>query len=182
MVEEVLADLAAAADFRYVSLRYFNVAGADSDGQLGQAYKETTHLITRVLKTANGKYPKLFIYGNDYPTPDGTCIRDFIHVDDLADAHVRALDYLMGEGQSAVMNCGYGSGYSVREVVDTAKRVTGVDFPVEETERRTGDPPAVVANSSKLMKTTGWKPKYNDLEYIIKTAWDWERKLKSRGV
>ena len=180
MIERVLADLTVSADFRYVALRYFNVAGADSDGQLGQAYKEATHLITRALKTAHGEFAKLYVYGTDYPTPDGTCIRDYIHVDDLAEAHVKALDHLFESRQSAVMNCGYGSGFSVKEVVETAKRVTGVDFPVEETGRRAGDPPALVADSSKLMQTTGWKPKYNDLEYIIKTAWEWEKKLKKR--
>jgi len=183
MVERVLADLAASADFRYVALRYFNVAGADSGGQLGQAYKEATHLITRALKTALGEFPKLYVYGTDYPTPDGTCIRDYIHVDDLAEAHVKAMDYLLGTGKNVVMNCGYGSGYSVKEVVDTAKRVTGIDFPVEETGRRAGDPPALVADSSRLMQSTGWKPKYNDLDYIIKTAWEWEKegKWKKRG-
>jgi UDP-glucose 4-epimerase len=178
MVEKMLVDLAAVTDFRYIALRYFNVAGADSGGQLGQAYKEATHLITRALKTAHGEYPKLYIYGTDYPTPDGTCIRDYIHVDDLAEAHVRALDHLIGTKQSAVMNCGYGSGYSVKEVVDTAKRVTGVNFSVEETGRRAGDPPALVADSSRLMQTTGWKPKHNDLEYIIRTAWEWEKRKK----
>jgi UDP-glucose 4-epimerase len=180
MVEKVLVDLAAATDFRYIALRYFNVAGADSGGQLGQAYKEATHLITRALKTAHGEFAKLYIYGTDYPTPDGTCIRDYIHVDDLADAHVKGLDHLLSTKQSAVMNCGYGSGYSVKEVVDTAKRVTGIDFSAEETGRRAGDPPALVADSSRLMQTTGWKPRYNDLEYIIKTAWEWERKLKGK--
>ena len=180
MIERVLADLAAATDFRYVALRYFNVAGADPGGELGQAYKEATHLITRALKTAHGEFAKLYIYGTDYPTPDGTCIRDYIHVDDLAEAHVQALDHLFGTGQSDVMNCGYGSGYSVREVVETAKRVTGIDFPVEETGRRAGDPPALVADSTKLMQATGWKPKFNNLEYIIKTAWEWEKKLRSR--
>jgi len=180
MIERVLEDLAAATDFRYVALRYFNVAGADPGGELGQAYREATHLITRALKTAHGEFAKLYIYGTDYPTPDGTCIRDYIHVDDLAEAHVQALDHLFGTGQSAVMNCGYGSGYSVREVVETAKRVTGIDFPVEETGRRAGDPPALVADSTKLMQATGWKPKFNNLEYIIKTAWEWEKKLRSR--
>jgi len=180
MIERVLADLAAATDFRYVALRYFNVAGADPGGELGQAYREATHLITRALKTAHGEFAKLYIYGTDYPTPDGTCIRDYIHVDDLAEAHVQALDHLFKTGQSDVMNCGYGSGYSVREVVETAKRVTGVDFPVEETGRRAGDPPALVADSTKLMQATGWKPKFNNLEYIIKTAWEWEKKLRSR--
>jgi len=180
MIEHVLADLAAATDFRYVALRYFNVAGADSGGQLGQAYKEATHLITRALKTALGEYPKLYVYGTDYPTPDGTCIRDYIHVDDLADAHVRAMDHLLRTNRSTVMNCGYGSGYSVKEVVDTAKRVTGIDFPVEETGRRAGDPPALIADSDKLKQTTRWAPKYNDLEYIIRTAWEWEKKLKKK--
>lgn len=180
MIERVLADLAATADFRYVALRYFNVAGADSGGQLGQAYKEATHLITRALKTALGEFPKLYVYGTDYPTPDGTCIRDYIHVDDLAEAHVRAMDYLFGTGKSVVMNCGYGSGYSVKEVVDTAKRVTGIDFPVEETGRRAGDPPALIADSAKLKRETSWSPKYNDLEYIVKTAWEWEKKLKKK--
>jgi len=176
MIEHVLADLAAATDFRYVALRYFNVAGADSGGQLGQAYREATHLITRALKTAHGEFPKLFIFGTDYPTPDGTCIRDYIHVDDLAEAHVKALDHLFSTGRSGVMNCGYGSGFSVKEVVETARKVTGIDFPVEETGRRAGDPPALVADSSRLMEATGWKPRCNDLEYIIKTAWEWEKK------
>jgi len=180
MIERVLADLAATANFRYVALRYFNVAGADSGGQLGQAYKEATHLITRALKTALGEFPKLYVYGTDYPTPDGTCIRDYIHVDDLAEAHVRAMGYLLGTGKSVVMNCGYGSGYSVKEVVDTAKRVTGIDFPVEETGRRAGDPPALIADSAKLKRETGWSPKYNDLEYIVRTAWEWEKKLKKK--
>jgi len=182
MIERVLADLAAATDFRYAALRYFNVAGADSGGELGQAYSEATHLITRALKTAHGEFSKLFIFGTDYPTPDGTCIRDYIHVDDLADAHVKALDHLVRTGRSEVMNCGYGSGYSVKEVVETAKRVTGIDFPVEETGRRAGDPPALVADSTKLMQATGWKPRFNDLEYIIRTAWEWERKLKGRSA
>ena len=181
MIEHVLADLTAATDFRYVALRYFNVAGADSGGQLGQVYKEATHLITRALKTALGDYPKLYVYGTDYPTPDGTCIRDYIHVDDLAEAHVKALDHLVSMGRSEVMNCGYGSGYSVKEVVETARRVTGIDFPVEESGRRAGDPPALVADSTKLMRETGWKPRFNDLEYIIKTAWEWEKKLKAKG-
>ncbi len=182
MIERVLADLAAATDFRYATLRYFNVAGADSGGELGQAYSEATHLITRALKTAHGEFSKLFIFGTDYPTSDGTCIRDYIHVDDLADAHVKALDHLVRTGRSEVMNCGYGSGYSVKEVVETAKRVTGIDFPVEETGRRAGDPPALVADSTKLMQATGWKPRFNDLEYIIRTAWEWERKLKGRSA
>ncbi len=177
IVEQVLSDLGAASEFTYISLRYFNVAGADSEGQLGQAYRETTHLITRALKTAEGGYPQLMIYGTDYATPDGTCIRDYIYVNDLAEAHVCALEYLLDKRESTILNCGYGTGYSVREVVSTVKKVTGVDFPVEETVRRAGDPTALVADSSKLVRLTGWKSRYNDLEYIIRTAWEWERKL-----
>jgi UDP-glucose 4-epimerase len=181
MTEHILRDLDfASADFRYVSLRYFNVAGADGGGGIGQAYKEATHIITRALKAALGEFEKLQIFGTDYPTPDGTCIRDYIHVDDLAKAHILALRYLLDGGGSDVMNCGYGHGYSVRDVVDMAKKVTGVDFRVEETGRREGDPPALVADSSKIKAVLRWKPDYDDLEYIIKTAWEWEKALKKR--
>ncbi len=177
MIETVLADLAHATDFTYVALRYFNVAGADPGGRIGQAYKEATHLITRALKTAKGESEKLLIYGTDYPTPDGTCVRDYIHVEDLAEAHLRALDYLRGSGLSDRMNCGYGHGFSVREVVDTAKKVTGVDFRVEETGRRAGDPPALIADSRRLRDLTGWQPRHDDLTFIIRTAWEWELRL-----
>jgi UDP-glucose 4-epimerase len=177
MVERTLADLAASSNFRYVALRYFNVAGADPEGRIGQAYKESTHLITRALKTAKGEFPKLLIYGTDYPTPDGTCIRDYIHVNDLAHTHVLALQHLIAGGKTEIFNCGYGSGFSVREVVETAKHVTGIDFPVKETGRRAGDPPALVADSSRLRSLTDWQPQYNDLPFIIQTAWSWEKKL-----
>ncbi len=178
MTEYILRDLSAAReDFRYVSLRYFNVAGADRNGRIGQAYREATHLITRALKTAKGEFGRLQIFGTDYPTPDGTCIRDYIHVDDLSGAHVIALKYLLNGGASDVFNCGYGRGYSVREVVTAARKVTGKDFRVEEAGRREGDPPALIADSSKIRKKLDWKPCYDDLEYIIKTAWEWERKL-----
>jgi len=177
MVEQVLKDLAAAKDFRYIALRYFNVAGADPEGRIGQAYEESTHLITRALKTAKGEFPKLLIYGTDYPTPDGTCIRDYIHVDDLARAHSMALDYLMQSRQADIMNCGYGYGFSVKEVVHTAKKVTGIDFQVQETGRRPGDPPALTADSTRLKSLTGWTPQHDDLEFIVRTAWNWERKL-----
>jgi UDP-glucose 4-epimerase len=183
MIERVLEDVAHTADFTYVALRYFNVAGADPGGRIGQAYKEATHLITRALKTAKGESEKLLIYGTDYPTPDGTCIRDYIHVEDLAEAHLRALDYLRDEGRSDRMNCGYGHGFSVREVVDTAKKVTGVDFRVEETGRRAGDPPALIADSRLLRDRTGWQPRYDDLTFIIETAWEWELRLaKQQGA
>jgi UDP-glucose 4-epimerase len=177
MIERVLRDLSASRDFHYIALRYFNVAGADAGGRIGQAYKEATHLITRSLKTAKGEFNKLLIYGNDYFTSDGTCVRDYIHVDDLAMAHLRALEYLIDTGKSDVMNCGYGHGFSVREVVETAKKVTGIDFPVEDAPRRAGDPPSLTADSSKLKKLTGWKPAHDDLQFIIRTAWEWERKL-----
>jgi len=178
MIEQVLRDLATADDFHYTALRYFNVAGADPEGRIGQDYKESTHLITRALKTAHGELPKLAIYGTDYPTPDGTCIRDYIHVDDLATAHVQALNYLMETGKTQIMNCGYGHGFSVREVVSATQKVTGVNFAVEETARRAGDPSQVVADSTKLRQLTGWRPRYDDLEFIISTAWKWELKLQ----
>ena len=176
MIEHVLADLAAATDFRYVALRYFNVAGADPEGRIGQSYREATHLITRALKTAKGEYPKLSVYGTDYPTPDGTCVRDYIHVNDLAAAHLLALARLTETGRTETMNCGYGHGYSVREVVGCARKVTGVAFPVEEVGRRAGDPPALVADSRRIRELTGWQPRHDDLEFIIRTAWAWERK------
>ena len=179
MIERILADLAAATDFRYVALRYFNVAGADPGARIGQAYRKPTHLITRALKTAKGEYPKLAVYGTDYPTPDGTCIRDYIHVDDLASAHLLALIRLTETGTTEIMNCGYGHGYSVREVVEAAKRVTGIDFRTEETGRRAGDPPMLVADSGLLKRLTGWQPRHDDLDFIIRTAWDWERKQAS---
>lgn len=180
MGETIMRDLAAASDFRFIALRYFNVAGADPDGQLGQDYRNPTHLITRALKTAHGEYPYLSIYGTDYPTHDGTCVRDYIHVADLAAAHVCALDHLLETGLSAAFNCGYGHGYSVRQVVDAASAVAGWRFPVEECARRPGDSAAIVAESSRLKSQTGWTPRYDDLEFIIKTAWEWEKKLKQR--
>lgn len=184
IVEQILQDVSAANDFRYIALRYFNVAGADPDGHIGQAYKNPTHLLTRALKTAKGEFDKLSVYGTDYPTPDGTCLRDYIHVDDLARAHVQSLDYLMDKGKSDVLNCGYGHGFSVREVISLVKKVTGVDIPVEEAERREGDSPVVVACSDRLRLQTGWKPRYDDLEFIVRTAWEWEINLagKTRAV
>ena len=174
-VERILRDLAASGSgFRYVSLRYFNVAGADPGGKIGFSYPESTHLIIRAVKTAKGEFDKLYIFGTDYPTRDGTCIRDYIHVVDLADAHLVALKYLEEGGESDVFNCGYGRGYSVREVVEAVKRVTGVDFPVEEAPRRPGDPPELVADNGKIRRVLGWKPRYDDLDFIIETAWRWE--------
>jgi UDP-glucose 4-epimerase len=176
MVELMLRDFASAAGLSYVALRYFNAAGADPESRIGQAYKEATHLITRALRTAKGDLPRLTIFGSDYPTPDGTCVRDYIHVDDLAQAHVSALDYLAGGGPSKVCNCGYGHGYSVREVVDIAKKVTGTNFSVVDAERRRGDPPVVIACNDEIKRAMGWKPRHDDIEYIIETAWKWENR------
>lgn len=178
MVETILSDIAKTSNLHYIALRYFNVAGADPETRIGQDYLDATHLITRALKTAQGDFKNLAIFGTDYPTPDGTCIRDYIHVVDLADAHLLTLDYLMETKQSDIMNCGYGHGFSVREVIATAKKVTGINFNVEEAPRRAGDPPQLVADSAKLHSLTGWQPRYDNLEFIIRTAWKWEVKLK----
>lgn len=178
MIENALPEIAAVRDFRYAALRYFNVSGADAKARIGQKRKDATHLITLAVRAALGKRPQLEIFGTDYPTPDGTCIRDYIHVDDLVDAHMKALDYLAEGGASDVFNCGYGRGYSVREVVNTAKRVTGVDFKVMESARREGDPPELVADSGKIKKILGWEPQNDDLDYIIKTAFEWEKKIR----
>jgi UDP-glucose 4-epimerase len=175
-VERILQDFDRSYGLKYVSLRYFNAAGADPEGRIGESHNPETHLIPLILKTAKGERESIKIFGTDYPTPDGTCIRDYIHVDDLAEAHILALEYLPGGGNNEVFNCGYGCGFSVREVIDMAKKVTGMDFKVEETERRPGDPAILVADSSKIKNVLGWKPEFDDLEYIIRTAWNWERK------
>lgn len=178
VTEYILRDLSYAnRKFDYVSLRYFNVAGADTRCRIGQTYKDPTHLITRALKSAKGEFPKLQMFGADYPTQDGTCIRDYIHVDDLAEAHLRALAYLFDGGKSEIFNCGYGHGYSVREVVAAVKRITGIEFEVEETDRREGDPAILIADNTKIKQRLNWTPKFDDLDYIVKTAWKWEKSL-----
>lgn len=177
IVEEVLKDCSMSEGLKYIALRYFNVAGADPEGELGETKKDATHLITMCVRTAAGERDKLSVFGTDYPTSDGTCVRDYIHVMDLADAHILALEHLLSGGESNVFNCGYGKGYSVQEVVTEAKNATGVDFAVEYTERRAGDPPELVADSTKIKQTLGWKPKYDNLGFIIKTAWEWERNI-----
>lgn len=180
MSERILADLDKAdGDFGYISLRYFNVAGADPGGRLGQVYKNPTHLITRAVKTARGEYDRLQVFGTDYPTPDGTGIRDYIHVTDLAYAHIKALEYLLAGGSSDILNCGYGKGYSVREVIEAVKNVSGVDFEVQETARRAGDAAELIADSTLIREKMDWKPKYDELDFIVRTAWEWE---KSRGT
>lgn len=178
MSEMVLKDVGFSnSNFKYVILRYFNVAGADAKIRIGQRFPNATHLIKVAAETAVGKRDKMFVYGTDYPTPDGTCIRDFIHVDDLADAHVKSLEYLY-DNESDIFNCGYGKGYSVLEVVNTMKKVSGVDFKVEITKRREGDPALLVADNEKILKKLNWKPKYDDLNFICKTALEWEKKIK----
>jgi UDP-glucose 4-epimerase len=175
-IEQVLADQASTGRITYVALRYFNTAGADEGGRIGESHDPESHLIPLVLKAVRGTKKGIAVYGDDYPTPDGTCIRDYIHVNDLADAHIRALKHLLAGGDSGVFNCGYGKGYSVREIIGTARKVTGADFPVTVEGRRAGDPPVLVADTSLLRTKLGWQPKYNDLEYIIRTAWEWEKK------
>jgi UDP-glucose 4-epimerase len=180
MVEWMLADTARAYDFRYVALRYFNVAGADPKGRLGQSTPNATHLIKRGVQTALGRHGSLDIFGEDYPTRDGTCVRDYIHVSDLIDAHMAALAYLRGGGAALVCNCGYGHGATVKEVVDVVKRVSGVDFPVNKVGRRPGDPAAIVARADRIREVLGWRPQRDDLEGIVRQALDWERRLHNR--
>jgi UDP-glucose 4-epimerase len=172
--EWMLRDVAAAHDLKYVVLRYFNVAGADPQGRIGQMTKDATLLIKVASETAAGKRNRMHVWGNDYPTPDGTGVRDYIHVTDLVEAHLDALRYLRSGGESVVLNCGYGRGFSVLEVIDTVKKISGKDFPVEISPRRPGDPAAIVTRGDKIRATLGWKPKYDDLEKIVAHALAWE--------
>jgi len=175
IIEQVLSDLSAASRFRSVSLRYFNAAGADPAGRIGERHNPESHLIPLILKTAKGEREQASIYGSDYSTPDGTCVRDYIHVIDLVEAHLLALEYLLDGGMSGVFNCGYGHGHSVREVIEVAKEVTKIEFSVQVVGRRAGDPPLLVADSSRLKQLLNWHPKHDDLHYIIRTAWNWEK-------
>ncbi|PCI86212.1 MAG: UDP-glucose 4-epimerase GalE [Hyphomicrobiales bacterium] len=181
MTEWMLEDTAFAHDFNYVALRYFNVAGADPKGRAGQSTPNATHLIKVANQVALGDRDHMEIYGTDYDTRDGTCIRDYIHVSDLTQAHYLALQYLRAGGTSDIMNCGYGDGFTVREVLSAVKKVSGVDFEVREVPRRAGDPPIVVANSDLAKAKLNWQPNYNDLELIVKNAFDWETYLKTRN-
>ena len=175
--EGIIKDAATSnEDFKYVILRYFNVAGADLDGKIGECHNPETHLIPLVVKTALGKRDSIKIFGDDYDTPDGTCIRDYIHVCDLADAHIQALKYL-DDNQSDIFNCGYGYGYSVKEVVEAVKKVSQVDFKIDMESRRAGDPAVLISDNNKIKTKMNWTPKYNDLELICKTALEWERKI-----
>ena len=177
MVEWVLKDAAAAnPNFKYGILRYFNVAGAASDGTIGQNYPNATHLIKVATQTIVGKRDKMSIFGDDYDTKDGTCIRDYIHVEDLASAHLAVLDYLQSN-DSAVFNVGYGTGFSVKEVVNEAKKVSGVDFKVQIAPRRAGDPACLISNADKIRTKTSWHPEHESLDEIILSALNWEKKL-----
>jgi UDP-glucose 4-epimerase len=182
MTEIMLADTARAHDFRYAALRYFNVSGADPKGRTGQSTKGATHLIKVTCETALGKRPYMEVYGTDYDTPDGTCIRDYIHVTDLARAHQAALAYLRAGGSSDVFNCGYGRGYSVLEVIDAVKRVSGTNtaLDIRMAGRRPGDPPAIVAASDKIRARLGWRPELDDLPTIVSHAITWERGLAAK--
>jgi UDP-glucose 4-epimerase len=180
MSETMLRDLSAASDLRHVVLRYFNVAGCDPDGEIGQSTRHATLLIKVAAEVTVGKREKLMIFGTDYPTPDGTGVRDYIHVSDLADAHVKALIYLREGGDSATLNCGYGHGYSVREVVDMVNKVNGTPILAEEHPRRAGDPPELVAAVDKIHERLGWKPQYDNLEFIVRTSLEWEKKLAAK--
>lgn len=176
MIEEILEDLEAAGSLKFISLRYFNAAGADPDGEIGENHDPETHLIPLVLDAAAGKRRDIKVYGTDYDTPDKTCIRDYIHVTDLARAHVLALEKLMNDGSSAVFNLGQGRGHSVLEVIEKAKTITAKKIKVVHTGRRPGDPPVLVASNQKAVRELGWQPELSNLHDIIKTAWTWHQK------
>lgn len=180
MSEWMLRDTAAAHGLKYVALRYFNVAGADPRARIGQRTPEATHLIKIACQTALGQRQQAAIYGTDYPTPDGTGIRDYIHIEDLAAAHLAALGYLDKGGESTAINVGYGQGSSVREVMAMVKQVSGVDFKVVEEGRRPGDPACLIARAEKIRQLTDWRPRYDSLETIVKDAWRWESKLAGK--
>lgn len=177
MTEVMLRDISHAHDFNYVALRYFNVAGADPKGRSGQSTPRATHLIKVACETALGKRSHMQVFGNDYPTADGTCIRDYIHVTDLVHAHARALNYLRGGGQSDVFNCGYTRGFSVLEVIEAVNRAAGLKIDARLTERRAGDPAAIVAASAKVRETLSWQPEHDALDGIVASALAWERQL-----
>jgi UDP-glucose 4-epimerase len=178
MTEMMLKDLSLASDLNYVALRYFNVAGCDPETRIGQSTPNATLLLKVACEAAVGKRQEIFIFGTDYPTDDGTGVRDYIHVEDLADAHLRALDYLRDGGESTALNVGYGHGYSVREMLDAVERVDGKPLNITEKERRAGDPAILISIVDEIKKRLNWTPKYDDIDTIVKTALDWEYKLK----
>ena len=180
MTEWMLRDLAAATGLRHVTLRYFNVAGSDPGGTMGHSHPHATLLVKVACQAAVGARPGVCVFGSDYPTPDGTGVRDYIHVEDLADAHLRAVDYLRGGGASTTLNCGYGHGYSVREVLRMVEQVHGQALQITEEPRREGDPPTLVARADRIRQLLGWRPHHDDLETIVATQLAWERTLRAR--
>ena len=174
-MEKMMRWTSQAHGLRYVAMRYFNACGAHSSGLIGEAHNPETHLIPVILQVPNGKREKISIFGDDYATPDGTCIRDYIHVTDLAQAHILALDYLLNGGENNVFNLGNGVGFSVKEVIDVARAVTGHPIPAQVSPRRAGDPAQLVASSEKAKTVLGWKPQYNDLNTIVSSAWAWHK-------
>lgn len=178
-VEKMLKWADNAYGIKFVALRYFNAAGAHTSGKIGEDHNPETHLIPIILQTALGQREKMFIFGDDYDTPDGTCVRDYIHVTDLADAHIKALEKLFKTNKSGIYNLGNGKGFSVKEVIEKAKKVTGKDFKVEIEARRSGDPSTLIASSEKAIKELGWQPKFNTLDKIIETAWNWHKDHKN---
>jgi UDP-glucose 4-epimerase len=181
MVEQALKDFDSAYEFKSVRFRYFNAAGADPAGRLGEDHVPETHLIPLVLLTALGKRESISIFGTDYPTSDGTCVRDYIHVTDLAEAHVLGLEYLLKGGETTVFNLGNGNGFSVKEVIETARQITNREIKVVESPRRPGDPPALVGSSDRAHSILGWNPQYADLNQIITHAWNWHQKRHGNG-
>jgi UDP-glucose 4-epimerase len=180
MSERIIRDYAAVSNLKYVILRYFNVAGAEVSGKIGKSGKKASHLIAVACDAALGRRSSVSIFGTDFDTPDGTGIRDYIHVDDLARAHLDALTYLDSDGASQILNCGYGQGYSVRQVIEKVKEISGVDFAVIEAERRAGDPACVISAADRIATTLGWQPRYNDLDLIVRTALAWEQKSQAK--
>jgi len=178
MSEWMLRDLCAATPMRYVALRYFNVAGSDTQGRIGQSTRAATLLVKVACEVAVGRRPYLSVFGTDYPTPDGTGVRDYIHVEDLATAHVNALTYLRDGGKSLIANCGYGHGYSVREVVASVEKIAGIRLTVREEPRRAGDPPSLVAHAQRVREALGWSPKLDDIDTIVRSSLEWERRLQ----
>ncbi|MEX3772712.1 UDP-glucose 4-epimerase GalE [Pseudomonas sp. MYb118] len=176
MVEQMLEDFDRAYGLKSVCLRYFNAAGADPDGELGERHEPETHLLPLILQAASGRRESITIYGRDYDTPDGTCIRDYVHVSDLVAAHALAVDYLLDDGESTAFNLGNGQGFSVQQVIDTARRVTGKEIRVSEAPRRAGDPPRLVADPTRAQAILGWRAQFASLEQIVRHAWAWEQK------
>ena len=179
-MKHILSDYSNAYNLRYVSLRYFNAAGADPDSEIGELHNPETHLIPLILDAASGKRRNIKIFGTDYDTPDGTCVRDYIHVTDLADAHLKALQYLENGGKSDYFNLGNGNGFSVLEVIEKAREITGKEIIAVEDKRRHGDPPILIGSSDKVRNILKWKPKYHDLSQIVETAWKWHEKISNK--